>query len=119
MAKSYLSAQFQGMYQCAAYNEFDSSTASVELALSDEPARLIETFSSDSLLLKPGDKLSLKCESFVLLCGHAVSNLSSILCDHRFQSFPVVLLHPGVATGNPLPQVSVWLSKIILLKWSR
>ena len=51
----------RGMYTCVAYNEFDSSTASVELALSDEPARLIETFSSDSLLLKPGDKLSLKC----------------------------------------------------------
>lgn len=51
----------RAMYQCVAYNEFDSSTASVELTLSDEPARLIETFSSDSLLLKPGDKLSLKC----------------------------------------------------------
>lgn len=49
------------MYQCLAHNEFTESTASVELALSDEPARLIETFSSDSLVLKPGDKLSLKC----------------------------------------------------------
>lgn len=51
----------RAMYQCIGFNEFDSSTASVELALSDEPARLIETFSSDSLVLKPGDKLSLKC----------------------------------------------------------
>lgn len=49
----------RGMYQCFAYNDYESVQASSQLIIGDDPPEFKETFKSQ--LLKPGPALSLKC----------------------------------------------------------
>nr|XP_027200228.1 Down syndrome cell adhesion molecule-like protein Dscam2 isoform X2 [Dermatophagoides pteronyssinus] len=48
-----------GMYQCVAFNDFDSAQAQVQLQLGDNAPQLLSVFSEQTL--QPGQPLSLKC----------------------------------------------------------
>ncbi|KAH7636186.1 mdscam3 [Dermatophagoides farinae] len=49
----------RGMYQCVAFNDFDSAQAQVQLQLGDNAPQLLSVFSEQTL--QPGQPLSLKC----------------------------------------------------------
>ncbi|KAI2811059.1 hypothetical protein BLOT_002229 [Blomia tropicalis] len=49
----------RGMYQCVAFNDYDSASAQVQLELGDDAPQLLSVFTEQTL--QPGQPLTLKC----------------------------------------------------------
>uniref|UniRef100_T1KKU3 Ig-like domain-containing protein n=1 Tax=Tetranychus urticae TaxID=32264 RepID=T1KKU3_TETUR len=58
----HLKREDRGMYQCSVTNDAGQSSDWSSLTLADDPPKLIELF-SESILLEPGSRLSLKCSA--------------------------------------------------------